>query len=97
MKLFSGPSSPKERSLLARTYGLKNVHTGLIRLVAAYNLHIGAVYYLAMCTFVGVVVFTVAEMTFYQTVRPAQASFGLFTATTAFIWMFLQRDFYIEL
>ena len=96
MRLFSGPNAPTQKQLLARTYGLKNIYTGLIRLFAVMNIHLGPMYYLAMCTFVGVLSFTLLELCVYRTMRPKEAVFGASTSTIALVWMILQKDFYIK-
>lgn len=94
MRLFSGPSAPPSKPhLLARTYGMKNIYTGLIRGYAAYHISNPQVYELAALTFVGVLVFNSLEVLVFRTERPREFAWPLVMAGVGVGWMWVQRGF----
>ncbi|KAF8213826.1 ergosterol biosynthesis protein-like protein Erg28 [Mycena galopus ATCC 62051] len=94
LKQFSGRASPPQTGLLARVYGLKNIHTSLIRLYAAYHLDNPQLYDLALCTFVGVLFLYGTELVVYKTVRMREGIFPFVTAGVGLVWMVAQRSWY---
>lgn len=67
----------------------------MIRAYAAYNIHNGAVYDLAIWTFVGVLALYGSECFWYRTVRLREAVFPFATAGTGLVWMFMVREEYL--
>lgn len=96
MKAFSGAEAPPPHPLLAHVYGVKNFYTSLIRLYAAYNLANPLLYDLAIWTFVGVLFLYITEVFVYETARIREASFPYVIAGSSFVWMMLQRDWYLS-
>lgn len=97
LKAFSGPAAPPAHPLLAHTYGVKNIYTGLIRLYAAYYITNPQVYDLAICTFVGVLFLYSTETFIYKTSRLREALFAFVMAGSAVVWMTTQRGWYLGL
>lgn len=95
LKAFSGPEAPPAHPLLAHTYGVKNIYTGLIRLYAAYYITNPQVYDLAIWTFIGVLFLYATETFIYRTSRLREAMFPFVTAGSALVWMMNQRDWYL--
>ncbi len=95
MRVFSGPSAPPPNRLLAHTYGVKNVYTGVIRLYAAYNLHDRHLYDLAILTFVGVLVLYLEEFFVRRTVGVREFAIPFVTSVGGLVWMGLQRGAYL--
>ncbi|KAK3382075.1 hypothetical protein B0T24DRAFT_600428 [Lasiosphaeria ovina] len=83
-------------TLLAHVCGVKNVYTCMIRLYAVYHLHNQPLYDLAMWIYAGVIWLYVTEMLVWKTVRLREGSIALATAGPAFVWMFLQRGWYLH-
>jgi hypothetical protein len=83
--------------LAGRLFGTWTFITCVVRLYAAYNLHIGPVYTIATWTYVVALGHFASELFIFKSM-----SFGLpqifpFTlATMALIWMPLVRDHYVE-
>lgn len=96
LKAFSGPEAPPAHALLAHTYGVKNIYTGLIRLYAAYHITNPQIYNLATFTFVGVIALYAGETFVYRTARMREASFAFVTAGTGLVWMLAQRSWYLQ-
>lgn len=95
LKAFSGPEAPPPHPLLAHTYGVKNIYTGLIRLYAAYYIANPQVYDLAIWTFIGVLFLYATETFIYKTSRLREAIFPFITSGSALVWMMNQRDWYL--
>ncbi|KAI1762956.1 hypothetical protein GGR53DRAFT_499498 [Hypoxylon sp. FL1150] len=68
----------------------------MIRLYAAYNLSDPLVYDMAIWTFVGVLFLYVTEVFVYKNSRLREAAFPHVTAGMCFVWMMLQRDWYLS-
>ncbi|KAI1774970.1 ergosterol biosynthesis protein-like protein Erg28 [Hypoxylon cercidicola] len=96
LKAFSGAEAPPPHPLLAHVYGVKNFYTSMIRFYAAYNLANPLMYDLAILTFVGVLFLYITEVFVYKTSRLREAIFPYVTAGTGFVWMMLQRDWYLS-
>lgn len=73
-----------------------NVYTSLTRIYAAYNITNPQVYDLAMWSFAGVVFLNTSEMLVYRTSRFKEAAWAIGNASSAFLWMYLQRDWYLQ-
>ncbi|KAI0597739.1 ergosterol biosynthesis protein-like protein Erg28 [Biscogniauxia sp. FL1348] len=96
LRAFSGPEAPPPHSLLAHVYGVKNFYTSAIRMYAAYNIASPQLYDLAVLSFVGVLYLYITEAYVYRTVRIQEAAFPYVFAGTGFIWMMMQRDWYLS-
>lgn len=96
LRQFSGAEAPPPHPLLAHVYGVKNFYTSLIRFYAAYNISNPLMYDLAIWTFVGVLFLYITEVVIYKTTRLREASFPFVIAGTGFLWMMLQRDWYLS-
>ncbi|KAI9043951.1 Erg28 family protein [Aspergillus affinis] len=95
LKQFSGPLAPPKTRLLAHVYGIKNVYSCLIRLYAAYQITNGALYDLALVTFLGVLVLFGSELLVWRTVRIQEGVFPFITAGVGVVWMVSGRGDYL--
>lgn len=95
--VFSGPKAPPHATstLLARTYGLKNVYTALIRGYAAYHVTNPQVYALAVWTFVGVLAYYLNEWGVQRTVGTREVAWPFVTAGVGLVWMVLGWEGYV--
>ncbi|KAJ4389652.1 hypothetical protein N0V93_007124 [Gnomoniopsis smithogilvyi] len=98
MKLFSGPraTASTRTSLLAHTYGTKNIYTGLIRTYAAYHITNPQLYDLALWTFVGVLAFCGGQFFVWRTIGPREAVIPFVTAGAGVLWMVMAREGYLD-
>jgi len=97
MIVFSGPRRPERSPLLAHTYAVKNVYTGLIRAYAAYHITNPDLYHLAIATFVGVLWLYSTECFCYKTVNLDKrgAVIPLVTSSLGIVWMVGARRWYL--
>lgn len=96
LKQFSGPQHPPPTRLLAHTYGVKNIYTGLIRAYAAYNITSRPLYDLATYTYVGVLFLFITELAIWKTVRMREAAFPFVNAGVGLVWLIAQRKWYLR-
>lgn len=101
-KLVPDQANPKASDqltpLASRLFGTWTLITCVVRCYAAYNLHIGPIYNIAVWTYVVALGHFASELFVYKSMTfglPQLFPFGL--ATTALIWMPMVRDYYVEL
>jgi len=95
MRQFSGPRAPPPSPVLAHVYGMHNIYTGAIRLLAAYNIDNRELYLLACLSFAGNLFLNGSELFIWKTSRLYEARFPLVTATVGFCWMVTQSKQYL--
>lgn len=96
MALFRGPSAPPPTALLSHIYAFKNAYSCMIRLSAAYAVTNGALYDLAMITFLSVVVLIGLERFKYKTIARTESVPPFITCGVGFVWMAMQRSWYLS-
>lgn len=96
LRQFSGPKRPPPTQLLAHVYSVKNIYTAAIRGYAAYDIKNGALYDLAILTYIGVLWLFVSELAVYGTVRWREAGFPFVNAGVGFLWMVTMRAWYVS-
>jgi hypothetical protein len=91
--MFSGPNGPQPSGVLAHTYEVKNVYTGLMRGFAAYYITNPQLYYLALASFVGVLWLYGTETFYYRTVNfdHRGSLIPLIQASGAVLWIWCCR------
>jgi hypothetical protein len=84
--------------LAARLFGTWTLITSIVRCYAAYHLHIGPVYDIAICTYVVALGHFASELFVFKSMSLGVPQLFPFAfATCALIWMPLVRDYYVEL
>ncbi|KAL2110064.1 hypothetical protein VUR80DRAFT_1671 [Thermomyces stellatus] len=83
--------------LAARLFGTWTLVTSVVRLYAAYNLHLGPVYDMAIWTYVVALGHFASELLVFKTMTFGKPQFFPFLfATTALVWMPMVRDYYVQ-
>lgn len=83
--------------LAGRLFGTWTIITSIIRCYAAYNLHIGPMYTIAMWTYVVALGHFASELFVFRSMSFGVPQLFPFTlATMALIWMPMVRDYYVE-
>ncbi|KAI1613242.1 hypothetical protein EDD37DRAFT_626932 [Exophiala viscosa] len=95
MRQFSGPRATPPSPVLAHVYGMHNVYTGAIRLLAVYNINNRELYLLACLSFAGNLFLNGSELLIWRTSRLYEARFPLVTASLGFLWMATQSTQYL--
>ncbi|KAK5039614.1 hypothetical protein LTS07_000108 [Exophiala sideris] len=95
MRQFSGPRAPTPSAVLAHVYAMHNFYTGVIRLLAAYNIGNRELYLLACLSFAGNLFLNGSELLIWKTSRMYEARFPLVNATVGFLWMATQMKHYL--
>lgn len=95
------PADPKAADqltpLAGRLFGTWTLITSIVRLYAAYHLHIGPVYNIAMWTYVVALAHFASELFVFKSMSLGTPQLFPFTlATCALIWMPMVRDYYVE-
>jgi len=83
--------------LAARLFGTWTLITSIVRCYAAYNLHLGPVYNIAIWTYVVVLFHFASELFVFKSMTfgvPQAFPFSL--GTISLVWMVLVRDHYVE-
>ncbi|KAK5991339.1 Ergosterol biosynthetic protein 28 [Cladobotryum mycophilum] len=101
-KLIPAQNDPKATDQLTplggRLFGTWTLITSIVRLYAAYHLHIGPVYNIAIWTYVVALGHFATEMFVFKSMTFGLPQFFPFTlATTALIWMPTVRDYYVQI
>ncbi|KFA61987.1 hypothetical protein S40285_07911 [Stachybotrys chlorohalonatus IBT 40285] len=101
-KLVPAQSNPKATDqltpLAGRLFGTWTLITCIVRCYAAYNLHIGPIYDLAIWTYVVALSHFASELFIYKSMTFGLPQMFPFTlATCALIWMPLVRSSYVEI
>ncbi|KAI9896076.1 hypothetical protein N3K66_008976 [Trichothecium roseum] len=100
-KLIPAQTDPKAADqltpLAGRLFGTWTLITSVVRCYAAYNLHLGPVYNLAMWTYVVALGHYASELFVFKSMTFGVPQMFPFTlATCALIWMPMVRDHYVE-
>jgi len=100
-KLVPDQANPKASDqltpLASRLFGTWTLITCVVRCYAAYNLHIGPIYNIAIWTYVVALGHFASELFVYKSMTFGLPQLFPFTlATTALIWMPMVRDYYVE-
>ncbi|KAI6784815.1 putative ERG28-involved in synthesis of ergosterol [Emericellopsis cladophorae] len=83
--------------LAGRLFGIWTLLTSMIRVYAAYNLHNGPIYNIAMSTYAVALLHFSSEMFVYKTMTFGLPQFfPFFFATLGCIWMPMVRDSYVQ-
>lgn len=101
-KLIPDQTNPKAEDqltpLAGRLFGTWTLITCVVRCYAAYNLHIGPVYDLAIATYVVAFGHFASELFIFKSMTLGVPQFFPFTlASCALIWMPMVRDQYVEI
>lgn len=101
-KLVPAQTNPKATDqltpLAGRLFGTWTFITCIARCYAAYNLHIGPVYNIAVWTYVVALGHFASELFIFKTMTFGVPQFFPFAfASCALIWMPLVRDYYVEI
>ncbi|OTB00579.1 hypothetical protein M426DRAFT_26492 [Hypoxylon sp. CI-4A] len=99
----SAASNPKDARtqdqvtpLAARLFGTYTIISAIIRMYAAYNLHLAPIYQMTMWTYVVALFHFGSEFAVYKTAYLGPIATTFFFATTGIIWMTSQYNFYVE-
>lgn len=100
-KLVHAPAgkdgSDQVTPLAARLFGTWTLLTSVVRLYAAYNLHIGPIYDIAVWTYVVALGHFLSELLVFKSMTLGKPQiFPLIFASTALIWMPSVRDHYVQ-
>ena len=100
-KLVPAQTDPKAEDqltpLAGRLFGTWTLITCVVRCYAAYNLHIGPVYNIAVWTYVVALGHFASELFVFKTMTFGVPQLFPFTlASCALIWMPMVRDYYVE-
>ncbi|KIW14369.1 hypothetical protein PV08_07151 [Exophiala spinifera] len=95
MRQFSGPRAPPPTSVLAHVYGMQNLYTGFIRILAAYNIDNAPLYHLAILTYVGTIFLNGSETLIWKTARFYETKYAYLPALIGLVWLVAQRDWYL--
>ncbi|KAI1382699.1 transmembrane domain-containing protein [Hypoxylon trugodes] len=99
----SSVSNPKEARtqdqvtpLAARLFGTYTVVSAIVRIYAAYNLHLAPIYHITIWTYVVALAHFGTEFAVFKTayMGPVASTFAF--ATAGIIWMTSQYSFYVE-
>ncbi|KAI2622298.1 transmembrane domain-containing protein [Hypoxylon sp. NC1633] len=83
--------------LAARLFGVYTMISAIVRLYAAYNIHLAPVYNMTILTYIVALVHFGSEWAIYKTAPPAPAvMFPFFFASVGIVWMISQYNFYVE-
>ncbi|EMG50995.1 ERG28 Ergosterol biosynthetic protein 28 [Candida maltosa Xu316] len=83
--------------LSARTFGTWTLITSIVRGYAAYHLQVAPIYELAQFTFLVAGFHFVSEWLYYGTAKLGKGLAGpLVVSSASLIWMYLQKDFYVN-
>lgn len=83
--------------LAARLFGTWTFMVSIVRLYAAYNLHIGPMYDLAVWTYIVALIHFGSEVLVFKGMRfGGPQTLPLIVATTALIWMPSVRSYYVQ-
>ncbi|PKS07386.1 hypothetical protein jhhlp_005988 [Lomentospora prolificans] len=93
----SKDGSDQVTPLAARCFGTWTLITSIVRLYAAYNLHLGPIYDIAIWTYVVALGHFASELLVFKSMTLGKPQiFPLIFATTALIWMPSVRDHYVQ-
>ena len=102
-KLVPAPSASHKGAadqvtpLQARCFGTWTLITSVVRLYAAYNLHLGPVYDIAIWTYVVALGHFASEIFVFKSMTFGVPQFFPFLfASTALVWMPMVRDYYVQ-
>jgi hypothetical protein len=92
------PKAADQLSPLAgRLFGTWTLITSIVRFYAAYNLHLGPVYNIALWTYVVALCHFGSELFVFKTMSFGPPQLFPFTfASVAIVWMTLVRDYYVQ-
>lgn len=83
--------------LAARCFGTWTLITSIVRLYAAYNLHLAPVYDIAIWTYVVALFHFASEMFVFRSMALGKPQLLPFMfASTALVWMPMVRDYYVQ-
>ncbi|RCK54886.1 Ergosterol biosynthetic protein 28 [Candida viswanathii] len=83
--------------LSARTFGTWTLITSIVRLYGAYHLNVKEVYDLTQFTFVIAGWHFLSEWLYFDTCKLGKGLSGpLIVSTSSLIWMYLQKDYYLN-
>lgn len=84
--------------LAGRLFGTWTMVSCMVRLYAAYNLHLGPVYDMAICTYAIALVHFIGELLVFKGMRlGGPQTIPLVLAVTALIWMPTVRSHYVQI
>ncbi|KAF9422898.1 ergosterol biosynthesis protein [Podila epigama] len=91
-------NKPQEvTGLSGRTFGVWTLLSSVVRLYGAYNLHIGQIYNIVLCTFGIAWIHFMSEYFFFRTAKITGPFLApCIVATSSLIWMVSQHDFYVK-
>jgi hypothetical protein len=101
-RVIPAQSDPKATDLVTplsgRLFGVWTLITCVVRCYAAYNLHIGPVYNIAIWTYVVALGHFASELFIFKSMTFGTPQLFPFTfASIALIWMPMVRDFYVQI
>ena len=73
---------------------MQNVYTGVIRLLAAYDIENQALYRLAILSFIGGLFLNGSELIIWKTARLYEIKFALGPSAIGLVWLITQREWY---
>lgn len=83
--------------LSARTFGTWTLITSIVRFYGAYHLNVKEVYQLTQFTFVIAAWHFLSEWLYFGTCKLGKGLSGpLIVSSSSLIWMYLQKDFYLN-
>ncbi|KAI1098742.1 Erg28-like protein [Jackrogersella minutella] len=83
--------------LAARLFGTYTIISAIVRIYAAYNLHLAPVYQMTLWTYVVALVHFGSEYAVYRTAYLGPIATTFFFATVGITWMTSQYSFYVQL
>ncbi|KAL9948257.1 hypothetical protein ACHAO5_002059 [Verticillium nonalfalfae] len=94
----AGNATDQVTPLAARLFATWTLLAAVVRMYAAYHLEHAHMYDLVLWTYVVALSHFLSEMFFFKTVKFGAPSVSpLIVATTAMIWMPMQRGYYVQL
>ncbi|KAI0128076.1 transmembrane domain-containing protein [Hypoxylon sp. NC0597] len=82
--------------LAARLFGTYTIISAIVRLYAAYNIHLAPIYQITLWTYVVALVHFGSEFAVYRTAYLGPIVSTFFFATVGIAWMASQYSFYVE-
>ncbi|KAI2465030.1 transmembrane domain-containing protein [Annulohypoxylon bovei var. microspora] len=83
--------------LAARLFGTYTIISAIVRIYAAYNIHLAPVYQMTLWTYVVALVHFGSEFAIYRTAYLGPIATTFFFATVGITWMASQYHFYVQI